>query len=103
MIWWLSFVDPDDPDENGDGAFVGVCMVEADSMPEAVAIAWAKECNPGGDVMGMPFPLWPGESVPMYLRDTLWRGEAARLVAVHEWNEWPTEEELRERQPEPPG
>jgi hypothetical protein len=48
-IWWLSFCDPHKPP--GD-QFLGVCMVHAPDLKTAIQIAWVRECNPGGEVMG---------------------------------------------------
>lgn len=43
--WYLSFVK--------DKAFAGACFIEANLQHEAIAIAWSKGCNPGGEVMAI--------------------------------------------------
>ena len=49
MPWyWLSFVDPDLPEGS---QFLGVCIVDGDDPVEAVKVAWAAKCNPGGEVL----------------------------------------------------
>lgn len=48
--WWLSFCDAARP--KGE-QFLGACIVEGQSMGDAVRIAWAMDCNPGGEVRGM--------------------------------------------------
>lgn len=50
--WWLSFADGDRP--AGD-QFLGVCVVRGRDMREAVSRAWKLGCNPGGQVLGIPF------------------------------------------------
>lgn len=59
--WWLSF--------SGDDGFRGVCIVQAGGLVEAAATAARLDCNPGGDVLGMPLDerTIPGE----YLRERL--------------------------------
>lgn len=49
MRWWLSFADRDRAP--GD-TFVGISIVEADSMIEACKRAWRLGCNPGGEALG---------------------------------------------------
>lgn len=55
VVWWLSFVDPDNP--KGE-RFLGACLVK--SLParpqEALQAAWAQNCNPGGECMFTEFP-----------------------------------------------
>lgn len=46
-LWYLSFVDDH---------FLGACVVEAPSMPDACRKAWALNINPGGQVLGVPVP-----------------------------------------------
>ena len=48
-FWWLSFCDPDRPKGM---QFLGGCIVEADSLKDAIQVAWRHDCNPGGEVMG---------------------------------------------------
>ena len=45
---FLSFVN----EETGKNA--GVCIVKATDLMGAIQIAWDKEINPGGQVMGFP-------------------------------------------------
>ncbi len=45
--FWLSFVDPD---ELPGSRFLGVCIVEAEDFGKAIATAWERSCNPGGQV-----------------------------------------------------
>ena len=56
--WWmLSFADPTMPVGN---QFVGVCFVQASSLPDAVTVSRMRHINPGGDVKvegPIPFPL----------------------------------------------
>ena len=47
--FWLSFCDPAVPVGQ---RFLGACLVEADSFPEAVENAHKFKCNPGGEVVG---------------------------------------------------
>lgn len=49
--FYLSFVD----EEAGKPVFKGACVVEADSLEGAIRSAWQHKCNPGGEVMGIPF------------------------------------------------
>ena len=61
-LWWLSFGEP-----NGEkpfwwkfwrhakeGEFLGVVIVQAPDIHEAVQVAWRKKINPGGEVCGLP-------------------------------------------------
>lgn len=47
-ILWLSFADPDRP--QGD-QFLGVSIVEADNLFEAICAAREQGINPGGEVI----------------------------------------------------
>lgn len=49
QIWWLSFCDPDKPEGT---RFLGVSIVEAMDFLNAVRIARAHGCNPGGECQG---------------------------------------------------
>lgn len=51
MKWWLSFCDGHLPKGS---QFLGACIVEGDDVAEAAREAWARGCNPGGEVMGGP-------------------------------------------------
>jgi hypothetical protein len=52
-MWWLSFCDGDKP--KGD-QFLGVCLVEGNSLAEALAKAHTLDINPGGEVIGTFIP-----------------------------------------------
>lgn len=49
-LWWLSFVDPRMPEGS---QFLGASQVWADCYMNAVRVAHALGCNPGGEVKGM--------------------------------------------------
>ena len=49
---WLSFVDRTKPEG---GQFLGVIMVDAKDIMEAVKLCHAMNINPGGEVMGFWF------------------------------------------------
>lgn len=53
-LFWLSFADPKRP---AGEQFLGVALVEADDMTEALRVAWRTRCNPGGEVNGYELPL----------------------------------------------
>lgn len=48
-LWWLSFADPDLPRGR---QFLGVVVVRADDMKDAMQKAWRLGINPGGEVKG---------------------------------------------------
>lgn len=52
-LWWLSFCDPDKP---AGSQFLGACIVEADHFSDAIATAWRRKCNPGGEVAAFECP-----------------------------------------------
>ena len=52
-MWWLSFVDPKGPEGR---KFLGVCVVRAADIEEAMAKAWRLGINPGGEVQGYRCP-----------------------------------------------
>ncbi len=52
--WWLSFCDSDRP--TGE-QFLGACVVDGGTMPDAVRNAHHLGCNPGGEVMGIAIEL----------------------------------------------
>jgi hypothetical protein len=60
--WWLSFVDPDEDQ------FLGAAIVTAPGPKEAVLMAHALECNPGGEVLIAKIPV---DTAP-FIRDH-WR------------------------------
>jgi hypothetical protein len=45
--WWLSFTDPDQPEEQ---QFLGACLVKATGMFGAVRVSYELGINPGGQV-----------------------------------------------------
>jgi hypothetical protein len=53
-LWWLSFVDPHRPEGT---RFLGVALVEAETMADALRRAWSSGCNPGGEVEAYELPL----------------------------------------------
>jgi len=60
-LWWLSFGEPDEEKpwwkfwrRAREGEFLGVVIVQAPDIHEAVQVAWRKKINPGGEVCGMP-------------------------------------------------
>src|SRR5262245_19123239 len=61
LLWWLSFATPDEERpwwkfwrRAKEGHFLGVVIVQAPDMEEAVQVAWRKKINPGGEVRGIP-------------------------------------------------
>lgn len=52
-LFWLSFVDDERP---AGQQFLGACLVPASEIVEAVKVAHALGCNPGGEVVGHPVP-----------------------------------------------
>jgi hypothetical protein len=53
--FWLSFVDDDKPKGSKS---LGIAIVRADDMVQAVHKAWETGCNPGGEIAGMgPFKM----------------------------------------------
>lgn len=77
-LWWLSFVDPNsDKEDKG----LGVCLVgPARTHMDAIQLAWKKGCNPGGEVMSIPFPEHVAVRVPAGFCDRLLtRAEAEGL------------------------
>ncbi len=48
--WWMSFCDP----ERQDGQqFLGVCIIEAPDLIQAMQKAWALGINPGGEIKAL--------------------------------------------------
>jgi hypothetical protein len=62
-LWYLSF--------SGDDGWLGACVVEADSLPAAIAWTHEQAINPGGDVLagdltevGLTVPMdWRGRTM----------------------------------------
>lgn len=78
-LWWLSFVDPErsapiDQQQPGTGGFLGVAIVEADSLEGALTVSHLSGINPGGEV-GVTGPL------PVDAIGAEWRG---RLLSAAE-------------------
>lgn len=74
--WWLSFATDD--------GFLGVAIVgPAAHILDAIRIAHALDCNPGGGVKGFQFPPGKIDKVPESYRDRLLtREECARVDAL---------------------
>lgn len=45
--FWMSFSDPTRPEGQ---QFLGVVLVDAESLSEAITWAWLTGCNPGGEI-----------------------------------------------------
>lgn len=77
QFWWLSFVDRAEDAELGSAAVqLGVAIVIARDMEEAVQEAWTWGCNPGGEVAGMPL----GFGAAVVRGTPEWRKLAFRLL-----------------------
>lgn len=48
--WWMSFAS------NETGENLGICIVNGDTLSEAIARTHRKGINPGGEVQAMPIP-----------------------------------------------
>jgi hypothetical protein len=48
--WWLSFCDPRRP---SDSRFLGIVLVDAHSLGEALDATYRAGCNPGGEVAAL--------------------------------------------------
>lgn len=66
--WWLSFCDPKRPRGT---QFLGACLVEADSMPEALSASWSHKCNPGGEVLAYEVPAQYQHNIQRFELNTL--------------------------------
>ena len=81
-IWWMSFADSDRPDGE---QFLGVALVEASSLSEAMTRSWLTKCNPGGEVQSVEIPpleLLPPErqkALTLAPRDTLMDKAALKI------------------------
>lgn len=51
--FWMSFCDPNKP--TGE-QFLGVALVDADSLAEAVTLSHLHGCNPGGEIQTVELP-----------------------------------------------
>lgn len=84
MFYWLSFCDTDRPEGS---QFLGVSIVPALDLLEAVTVAHAMRCNPGGEVLGVVIPdelTVPGRFVGRLMSkaeaqelDALWDAQGA--------------------------
>jgi hypothetical protein len=87
-LWWLSFVDPSrsaasEEQQPGTGGFLGVAIVQADSLEDALTVSHMTGINPGGEV-GIAGPI------PPHMIAAEWRGRlltAAEAEAIPEPNE----------------
>lgn len=71
--YWLSFVDDD-------GKFLGVAVVQAKCVADAVPASWRKRCNPGGAVeITAPLPEGMPDPPEGYAHRLLTRDEAEHL------------------------
>lgn len=78
MFYWLSFCDPNKP---AGSQFLGVSVVPALDFAEAVTVANAMRCNPGGEVLGAAIPdelMVPGRFVGRLMS----KAEAQELDAL---------------------
>lgn len=53
VTYWLSFCDADKPKGS---QFLGVVLVDAESLEDAVRACWKAGCNPGGEVASIELP-----------------------------------------------
>jgi hypothetical protein len=53
VFWWLSFCDPDKPTGS---QFIGVIVVKAHGLTDALTKCNAMMINPGGEVKGFEIP-----------------------------------------------
>lgn len=83
QTYWLSFCDPAKP---AGSQFLGVAIVEATSVRDAIKTAWAHGCNPGGEVQTVALP--PIDRLPE---------ERARLLAETPFNTLMDRAELERR------
>lgn len=53
MIYYLSFVDHDKPEES---RWIGGCYVQAKDEADALSVSHLRACNPGGEVLLIQVP-----------------------------------------------
>jgi hypothetical protein len=87
-LWYLSFA--------GEEGWRGCCFVRATDLLSAVSEAHRLECNPGGEVLGMPVPTQepqpPAERIGHLLQlDDI----RAIWPDVRSLREWSAEEEAK--------
>lgn len=86
--WWLSFCDASLP--KGE-QFLGVCIIgPALDIEEAVILADANFCDPGGEVVGVAIPREVEPLIPVsYRKRLLTRAEAEQfdeqMAENHPW------------------
>ena len=74
---WLSFV--------GEAGNLGICIIKATDIVEAVRIAYALGCNPGGEVAGWTFDMdkAPSEIKALPIGTLLQRADLDRHKVEH--------------------
>lgn len=77
--WWLSFADATRPTGT---QCLGVSIVRAMSLQEAVKAAWVMDCNPGGEVFGGPALSEDGDPPAEYASRLLTKDEAQACMNV---------------------
>lgn len=78
-MYWLSFCDPKLPKGS---QFLGVAIVSASTMPDAIIKSWADATNPGGEVQGVKLPEEVHSFVVQYTGRLLNATEARVLDAA---------------------
>lgn len=83
-FWWLSFCDPDLPEEE---QLLGAAIVRAKDGLSAVERARELGCNPGGEVMFVDLPLDMAMSFPKDCIETLLTTEEQfeRIGGIARW------------------
>lgn len=85
LWWWLSFADANLPEGE---QFLGVVLLEAAGMVQAIARCTARGINPGGEVVGHPCPLPAGTRFrPDWCERLLSKAEAL-AAAEDDADEW---------------
>lgn len=84
-IYWLSFVDPDLPEGS---RFLGVSLVPARNMLQAIRRAHRHGCNPGDEVASQWIPEGAVEIPDAYLNRLLTVPQS-RWIGEHDPDEWP--------------
>lgn len=74
--WWLSFVDHDKPEGN---KFLGVVIIEGETIIDAVRHAWDLNINPGGEVLAGQLEMI--DTIPPEFRERLLSKEDAETLA----------------------
>lgn len=83
QTFYLSFVDPARPPGQ---RWIGACFIDVDADPDdgmtVAKAAWARGCNPGGEIMMLPLDLTSGAGIPEAYKDRLL--DEAELSAASE-------------------